>query len=125
MTVFICMLMFALIEAQLIWLHLRIGALEYASIPEPTSEKEPNGSPYREPGAQPPNIPVDTPTVAQAEPPKRIIPELAQEYLDAEKKLIKKARGQDMKGMSMIGDMTRDEARNCRNKAEKLIREAN
>ena len=55
----------------------------------------------------------------------KVIPKLAKEYLDAEKKLLKKAQDQDMRGMSMIGDMTRDEAAGCRSKAEKLIKEAN
>lgn len=64
-------------------------------------------------------------TLAEEMLAEKIIPKLAQEYLDAEKKLIKKARGEDMSGYSVLGDNDRKEAAKCRAKAEKLIKEAN
>ena len=79
--------------------------------------------------AKPPSAMQGTALQAKTSAPEaldaEIIPKLAQDYLDAEKKLIKRAQKEDMQGMSMIGDITRKEAAGCRSKAEKLIKEAN
>ena len=76
-----------------------------------------------------PPIPESLPTKSAGSEPEilevEIIPKLAQDYLDAETKLIKRAQNEDMSGMSMIGDITLQEAAGCRRKAEKLIKEAN
>lgn len=85
-----------------------------------------DGFPYRE--SQPlwsqSTVIVEAPAKPSGVKPK-VIPKLAQEYLDAEQVLLKKAQSFDMKGMSTFGDGFRGEAANCREKAEQLIREAN
>jgi hypothetical protein len=52
------------------------------------------------------------------------VPKLARKYLDAAEKLEEKAVNMDLKGFSALGDLNREEARSCRQKAQEIIKTA-
>jgi hypothetical protein len=104
MVAVICTLIICCAAIAIYVIHKNPGILGH--IAEEVSENESDGSPYRT------HVPMapEPEHVAVIEPkpePKEGIPNLAREYLKAAERLEKQAQGEDMRGMSQLGDMTR------------------
>lgn len=136
MTEIICTLIVCCAAVAMYWLYLNHKRLDDGGV-----DVKIGGHPYRayepgqwqaaqspfaspEPGSAQPQA-SEASEASEAEPEGPAIPKLAQEYLDAAKKLDAEGAEQDMSGRIMIGDMRREAAQVCRAKAEELIKEAN
>lgn len=123
MIAIVCTLLICCAAITMFWLYLHYRQPNKDSI-EPA---QPHIEQWRRDGLYRALAQQSEPDKPESEPsePEPVIPDLAQEYLEAAEKLIKEAQEQEMDGLWSVAEHTRSGAKKCREKAEKLIEEAN